>query len=540
VASQATAANGGSGMPGVTLSFTYDPAGAQLTETGPEGTTSYAYDVNSRITSVTAPGGQVYGFGYDVNGRLASQTRPNGVSDSLAYDAAGHLLTRTSTLGAAVVAQSVYAYEPSGLRTSMTDTSGTNAYTYDAAGELLSATHPASTGLPAETYTYNTSGDRISSATDPAGSIAYDAGGHLTADATHTYQYDAEGDLVHSTVTATGATTSYAWDADHRLTSVTHPDGSVSSYTYDGLGRRIAVQDPAAAATRYVYDGSNVHLEYGAGNTLQAAYAQTLVIGGVLAQSRGGQNSSYVQDGQGSTTALLDSSGHVSASYNYDTFGRPAASNPSSPPQTYSYTGQTYDSASGLYYMRARYYDPGTGRFLSEDPVQSANRYAYVGNDPTNLVDPTGAQELVEETETIAIDEELDATAVQEEESALCEAASALDPIIGAGKSVNLRGSLAEQYVADNFLGGLAKNTTISTVSSGAGRIPDFISPANEFFEVKNVASLSYTQQLRDFVELAGNDNPVNIFIRAGTKVSGPLADAEQRGLVKLLRCLPG
>ena len=539
VTSQATTPNGGSGLPSVTLSYTYDPAGAQLSEAGPDGTTTYAYDADSRLTTLTAPGSQTYGFGYDAAGRLSSETRPDGVADTLAYDAAGDLTGRTSRLGATVVAQANYTYDAGGLRASLTDLGGTHSYTYDAAGELLSATHPASSGLAAESYTYNASGDRASSASDPAGSIHYDAGGRLTSDAAHSYVYDAEGDMVSSTLTATGATTTYSWDADHRLLGVTHPDASTSHYTYDGLGRRVAVQDPAAT-TRYAYDGSNVHLEYDGSNALQAAYAETLTLGGVIAQTRGGQNFGYVQDGLGSTTALLDGSGNVSSAYGYDSFGRQASGNPSSPQQTFSYTGQSYDASTGLYYDRARYYDPGTGRFLSEDPVQHANRYAYVGNDPTNLVDPTGAQELVEESETIAIDEEIDAAALEEEQTALCEEGSVLGRVLGEGLSANEKGSLAEKYVSDNFLNGLPKNTDVLSAPSGAGRIPDFVNEGGQFFEVKNVGYLSYTQQLKDFVALAGDGNPLTIFTRGSTNISGPLAQAARDGDLNIVKCLPG
>jgi RHS repeat-associated protein len=523
----------------VTLSYTYDRAGAQLSETGPDGTTTYAYDADSRLVTLTAPGSQAYGFGYDAAGRLSSETRPDGVADTLSYDAAGELTGRTSRLGSTVVAQANYTYDAGGLRTSLTDLGGTHTYTYDAAGELLGATHPASSGLAAESYTYNASGDRVSSASDPAGSIHFDAGGHLTADATHSYTYDAEGDVVSSTLTATGATTAYSWDADHRLLGVTHPDGSTSHYTYDGLGRRIAVQDPAAT-TRYVYDGSNVHLEYNGSNALQAAYAETLTLGGVIAQTRGSQNLAYAQDGLGSTTALLDGSGNVAAAYGYDSFGRQAPSNPSSPQQAFSYTGQTYDASTGLYYDRARYYDPGTGRFLSEDPVQHANRYAYVGNDPTNLVDPSGAQELVEESETIAIDEEIDAAAVEEEQSALCEEGSILGKVLGEGLSANEKGSLAENYVSKNFLDELPKNTEVLDGPSGSGRIPDFINANRDFFEVKNVGYLSYTRQLQDFVALQESDNPLTIFVRGSTRISGPLQDAADAGKLNLVKCLPG
>jgi RHS repeat-associated protein len=107
--------------------------------------------------------------------------------------------------------------------------------------------------------------------------------------------------------------------------------------------------------------------------------------------------------------ALTDESGQVVQSYEYDSFGKIVAQmgcirNP------FTYTGREYDEETSLYYFRARYYDPRTGKFLTRDPIGFAggdtnvyryvdsvgkplldtNRYRYVGNDPVNWVDPFG------------------------------------------------------------------------------------------------------------------------------------------------------
>ncbi|MCH7711065.1 MAG: hypothetical protein IH903_05450 [Proteobacteria bacterium] len=101
----------------------------------------------------------------------------------------------------------------------------------------------------------------------------------------------------------------------------------------------------------------------------------------------------YHTDGSGSVTELTDSTGVVARAYAYDAYGQIAdeigtLANP------YAYTGREFDAESGLYFYRARYYDPETGRFLSEDPIHFAgldvNLYRYVFNNPVNLTDPTG------------------------------------------------------------------------------------------------------------------------------------------------------
>jgi len=107
----------------------------------------------------------------------------------------------------------------------------------------------------------------------------------------------------------------------------------------------------------------------------------------------------YQADGLGSVTSLSTSTGVVSDSFVYDSFGN-VTSSTGSFVQPFRYTGREWDGETGLYYYRARYYDPQIGRFLSEDPIGfhgGSNFYAYVGNNPTNRIDPLGLRPLTPE-----------------------------------------------------------------------------------------------------------------------------------------------
>jgi RHS repeat-associated protein len=100
----------------------------------------------------------------------------------------------------------------------------------------------------------------------------------------------------------------------------------------------------------------------------------------------------YEADGLGSVTSLTDPTGAVAATYTYDSFGFMTASTGSAT-NWLRYTARQFDSDTGLYYYRARYYDPTTGRFLSEDPVRfdgGLDFYPYASNNPANLTDPFG------------------------------------------------------------------------------------------------------------------------------------------------------
>jgi RHS repeat-associated protein len=390
-----TASTGAVGAaPATTLSYTYDPDGNVKSVTGPDGTTSYEYDSLSRLTSLTPsgePGGKSFELGYTPAGQLESLKRPDGVDDALSYEGE-RLLSRTSTLGSSALAGTTYTYGPTGLRASATESDGsTTSYAYDPLDELTEET--PSVGAPTR-YAYDHTGNR-------RGSYEYDEAEELTTDGTANYSYDADGQLIKRTVIATGATTTYEWNARHELSAVHLPNGSTESFAYDPLGRRVSVTD-GSKTTSYVYDGANVHLEYEGHEPAAptAVYTDGLEPNQVLEMARGGHRYSYLVDGQGSTIALADEHGNVVQRYSYDAFGDPSSSGSVANP--FLYTGQQWEPESGLYYYGARYYAPALGRFISRDPVLHSNPYPYVDNDPINETDPTGRQGLEEEDAAIA------------------------------------------------------------------------------------------------------------------------------------------
>ncbi len=225
------------------------------------------------------------------------------------------------------------------------------------------------------------------------------------------YQYDGRGNLAR--VTDGADVTQYSYDAADRLSGVTLPDGTAVAYTYDAAGRRVR-QSVAAQVTNYLWDEissyGDVVLETDGGGSTLASY----VLGGteLLEQTRSGATSYYLRDGQGSTRALSDDSGAVTDTYAYTAFGELYVQT-GTIINAYLYTGQQFDSLTGLYSLRARYYDSGNGRFLSRDaanlvlmaPVE-IDRYVYTANNPINAVDPGGLQAFVEYSEANQTSEE--------------------------------------------------------------------------------------------------------------------------------------
>jgi RHS repeat-associated protein len=154
----------------------------------------------------------------------------------------------------------------------------------------------------------------------------------------------------------------------------------------------VFAQNSTTTTTNYVYEGADTIEETDQNGNVLAKYARTMNVDEPLAESRSGVTSYYEADGLGSVTSLTGTAGAVVNSYTYDSFGKKIASS-GSLTNPLQYAGREFDNESSLYYYRARYYDPTTGKFLSEDPLRFSggmNFYAYVKNDPADLADPYG------------------------------------------------------------------------------------------------------------------------------------------------------
>ena len=161
------------------------------------------------------------------------------------------------------------------------------------------------------------------------------------------------------------------------------------TYKYDISGRRIN-KSVDGYKTTYCYDGGHVIAEYdGNGNILRKYVYGPRVDQPVCMIEVADSNAAYYYhfDGLGSVVALSDSAGDTVQTYEYSVYGQVAASDPNHP-NPYLFTGRRFDRETGLYYYRARYYNPYIGRFLQTDPVGYG--YGYCGNNPLGFVDPFG------------------------------------------------------------------------------------------------------------------------------------------------------
>ena len=163
-----------------------------------------------------------------------------------------------------------------------------------------------------------------------------------------------------------------------------------ASFEYDALGRRRS-RTVGSTSTQYLFDGLNPVQELVSGTSV----ASLLTGGGVdeyFTRSDAGGTSNYLTDAIGSTVALANTVGTVQTEYTYEPFGLVTTSGTATG-NTYAFTGREADGT-GLYFHRARFFNPRLGRFISEDPIAFAagdvNLFAYSANDPVSKTDRLG------------------------------------------------------------------------------------------------------------------------------------------------------
>jgi RHS repeat-associated protein len=198
------------------------------------------------------------------------------------------------------------------------------------------------------------------------------------------YAYDANGNLTGRD----SSSDTFAYDIENRLIEAV-VGGVTSTFTYNGDGLRMSLEVDDGVNTPetndYLWDinaGLPIVLIDG-----ERAYWYGLDL--IASIDADGVATYYTYDGLGSTSELTDEGNSMTDTYSYDVFGAVRDSSGSAD-NVWQFTGEQYDEDSGLYYLRARYFDPATGRFLGEDAIPSANQYAYSFNSPTNFVDPYG------------------------------------------------------------------------------------------------------------------------------------------------------
>jgi RHS repeat-associated protein len=434
-----------------TYAYTYDDVGNRLSMSIPYGggamTHVYGYDRIYQLTDVNYPPDLSYlatdtTFAYDPADNRASVT-----------DDAGTCTYTTNNLNQYTAAGTVsYTYDDNGNLTN----DGTNTYSYDAENRLLTATkipealagacdnpglafttggaanwfaqtsqsyyggdaaQSGSIGHAQETWLQTTVSDagtlvfwwKVSSQSNKdwlefyldgslqsgriSGTVDWQQKSYpITGAGSHTLKWRYVKDGSKTSGSDCGWVDYVQWSGTYPNPN---PTWETISYTYDAAGRRVAKAVDGQATTWYVYDGDHCIAEYDGSNQLLRKYVFGPRVDEpvCLVEVADSNGPSYYQfDGLGSVIALMSDSGDLAQFYEYSVYGQVGVWQPNHP-NRFMFTGREFDQETGLYYYRARYYNPQIGRFLQTDPIgygDGLNLYAYCDNNPLNYADPLG------------------------------------------------------------------------------------------------------------------------------------------------------
>lgn len=298
-----------------------------------------------------------------------------------------------------VVVKYVYTLGAGGERVRVEELDRTVEYTYDSLYRLTSETITEGEDVSTYAYEYDSVSNRTLKNVDGNETVySYNALNQLVSDSDSTYEYDNAGNLVR--VIGTGKTALYEYNAENKLVKATVQQGNVVTeevYTYDYEGNRTSkattTSDGNVERVKYLNDNSsltNVLVEIGSENVYYTVGTD------LISQEVDGEVYVYLYDGHGTVRALADEDGKITDTYSYDAFGNLLKSTGSTA-NSYLYCGEQYDSTTGLYYLRARYMDTSTGRFISQDTYAgtisdptSLHKYLYANSNPVMYTDPSG------------------------------------------------------------------------------------------------------------------------------------------------------
>lgn len=438
------------------MEYTYDKEGKRVTSVDSRGVTTYEYDVLGRLTKVTEPDGKWISYEYDGNNNRTKMTthsdgtpsfnhvtqyeyndrnllskvtdqlggettytyKDNGQVDTITYPNLTKAicayngcrwLTGISNQksGGAIIAQFDYTYDPAygglnGMRTSVVEDilkpDGTTRikaqveYRYDNLYRLIHEHRTAyDGGDPGVAYEYNYTYDDAGNRTawqvvgGTTTTYTYDAANKMTSPGTFTC--DVKGNI---TQIVSGITiTNYTWDFLNRMTQWAKTGQTTEQYVYNAFGMRVRKTPAGGTATDFMLDGREIAEEI-------AGTDDTSYVGPRLtSQISGTTRIFHLADGIGTSRAISngDTPLDVTRVGIHEGYGILLAS--SGDPSSLAFCAQSryYTDATGLNYLKARYYDPTTGRFVSRDPIGyrgGLNVYSYAGANPIAHVDPLG------------------------------------------------------------------------------------------------------------------------------------------------------
>jgi RHS repeat-associated protein len=392
------------------LAYEYDVQDRLITEHQGWGTTRYEYDSVGQLSHCRLPDGSTLDYRHLPGGRLSSidlngsrltahqfsagreQQRQQGLLLSqYQYDEQGRLQAHTVGQRDKNLFQRRYNYDANGNLAGIDDSrKGKRSYHYDPLDRLISVR-----GATPESFAHDPAGNLLGQNNEGTANLANVKGNRLLMQGDRHYDYDAYGNLIRERRGAgQKLVTEYRYDCQHRLIGVSLPGGSTASYKYDAFGRRIE-KTVDGQTTEFLWQGERLIAESAENRYRSYIYEPGSFRPLAMLDGEGPRKATpfyYQLDHLGTPQELTDYSGEIMWSAKYRAYGNLAALDVSEIDNPLRFQGQYFDAETGLHYNRHRYYNPGTGRFLTPDPIKLAgglNNYQYVPN-PTGWIDPLG------------------------------------------------------------------------------------------------------------------------------------------------------
>lgn len=440
------------------ITYVYDAADHLLSTSDESGAVTNTYSIDGVLTSITYPDGKKLTYTLDQYSRAVSQEDFGGVVTTYAYTAQNQLqavTTGNDTLTYSYSTDtSVNLMLGAPLSVSLAN-HYTETYQYDAQGRKSGLLRVSVKGvaLLSEIGVFNALNKQISNSSSSALTAAttvnfqrtysYDAFGQVTSDtittqsgqpvSTQTFHYDGNGNVLDSTGPGTGQSTTYTYNSIDQLIAYTanagQPkaqtydtngslivDGAGNRYTYDAVGKLLGVQGPAGDVSYAYYPNTLLavrtsktstvgmyydNLQQAINTTKGGAITSFLMVGSKRFASYCGNGAPFYygtnrrQDTVLGCDFAAGGGESLVGSASYESYGAQTniavgmdASN------NFAWNQEYGDEDNGLVYLRARFYDPVTMRFISRDSKRLDNRYAYCSGDPVNNVDPSGHDDV--------------------------------------------------------------------------------------------------------------------------------------------------
>jgi RHS repeat-associated protein len=413
----------------VTLGQTFDTASRRTSLFATLGATAdfkneFAYDNLNRLTGLTQQGQsgsnavaeKRIDFKYLADGRTSEVSRfadvagtQNVANTTFGYDGAGRLTALTHAKDTTTFAGYGFSFDAANRMTSVTNSvhaAEDAVYTHDDLGQLIGADRTGSGDD--EAYVYDEDGNRVTANGD---SYTTSANNQIASDGTNSYTYDAEGNITRITNIATGDYRDLTWDYRNRLTKVTQFDASDIEqwrveYIYDAFNRMVGRTEftggssTPASDDNFIYDGYQMILKLDGSGSVQGRTLWGAGVDQILATEDAAGNVTWpltdhlntvrdiVSYDAGTDTTTLEN--HIV----YNSFGEVISETNPSVASDVKFTARYTDATTGFQWNLHRWYVPSIGRWASEDPIGFAagdpNLARYVGNEPTNAIDPSG------------------------------------------------------------------------------------------------------------------------------------------------------